>query len=87
MKKLFKGKEKAENFILDLIITQLIGKEITDIWEIPNPMGTLRNILQKYGKSDPEPRLLHESGRNTIFSTYVVGLYIDKELIGQGIVN
>ncbi|XP_013379725.1 39S ribosomal protein L44, mitochondrial [Lingula anatina] len=77
------GMERAELFVQDFVLTQLIGKDINEMWSIVNPMGVLVNILQKQERGGPEPRLLFQSGQKSILSVYVVGIYSDKELIGQ----
>lgn len=75
---------KAENFVLDFICTQLIAKDIFEIWNLENPIDVLNSILKKHSKSVCESRLIFESGRNTLESVYLVGLYTDKECIGKG---
>jgi len=50
------GKQRAEQFIQDFILTQLIGKDLFEMWPMSNPMGLLIDILHKQGRSDPEPR-------------------------------
>lgn len=77
------GLERSELFVQDFILTQLVGKSISDVWVIKNPMGILTEILKKQQRGLPEPRLLWGSGSETILSTYMVGIYSDKELIGQ----
>ena len=53
---LTQGRQKAELFIQDFILTQLIGKDINDMWEIVNPMGVLTDILTRQDRSLPESR-------------------------------
>lgn len=50
------GKQRAELFVRDFILTQLIGKDIFDMWSISNAMGLLIDTLRNQGHSDPEPR-------------------------------
>ena len=55
----FKGPIKAHLFINDFILTQLIGKDINEIWNINNPMGLLCQELKKNGhKNMPIPRFV-----------------------------
>lgn len=77
------GKERAKLFVQDFIITQLKGKELSDLWDVVNPMGLLRNVLESQGREEPEPRLLWETGSETVVAAYVVGIYSNKQLIGQ----
>ena len=39
------GPSRASRLVLDLVATQLHGKDLTDIWDIPNPMKTLSTIM------------------------------------------
>lgn len=76
---------RAENFVLDFVCPQLIGKDIFDIWEIEKPGEVLSKVLEKQGIATVEPRLLFESGRNSIEAVYHVGLYSEKRLLGRGV--
>lgn len=52
-----KGAVKAHLFINDFILTQLIGKDINEIWKITNPINLLVEELNKKGlKSQPKTR-------------------------------
>ena len=57
--------------------------DITDIWDVENPIGVLNQVLNNDGKSYPEFRLLWVNGQDTILACYHIGVYCDKELIGQ----
>lgn len=74
---------RAKKLILDLVATQLAGKDVNQIWDVKNPMGVLANILENEGKGEPESRLLWRAGPKTILACYHVGIYSDRELIGQ----
>lgn len=77
--------ERAENFILDFVCPQLIGKDIFDIWEPNNPLQVLNNILKNQGRVPTESRLLFESGRHCMEAVFHVGLYSDKQFLGRGV--
>lgn len=77
--------ERAENFVLDFVCPQLIGKDIFDIWEPDDPLQALNNILKNQGRGSSESRLLFESGRNCMEAVYHVGLYSDKQFLGKGV--
>lgn len=79
------GPERAGLFIQDFILTQLVGKDINELWEIPYPEQILASMLREQGKEPPEPRLLWEVGRNTLEASYCVGLYSDKKLLGVSV--
>ena len=65
-------------------MTHLCDKDINEIWDITNPWKMLTNIMAEKGETI-EPRLLRESGKNTLLSVFVVGIYTsDKKLIGTG---
>ncbi len=78
------NEKRAENFVLDFILTYLVDKDLLEIWEIPNPSLNLKRILNRERLPAPEPRLLRESATGTIEACYVVGIYVNKELIGSG---
>jgi hypothetical protein len=48
-----KGTIKSHLFVNDFILTQLIGKDINEIWNVTNPMGQLVQELKING-SDSE---------------------------------
>ncbi|XP_072330086.1 large ribosomal subunit protein mL44-like [Scyliorhinus torazame] len=78
------GTERASIFIQDFLITQLIGKDLFEIWPLVNPMGLLVEELKKRNMSLPESRLTRQSGASTVLPVYFVGLYSDKQLIAEG---
>lgn len=78
------GEERATLFIRDFILTYLSGKDVNIIWQINNPEQVLSKILEREGKSQAEPRIIGEAGRNTILANFQIGLYCDKQLIGIG---
>lgn len=77
------GEHRAEMFVLDFIVPQLIGKDINELWNITNPMGLLVAMLKESGRGEPEPRLLWSSAKNTLMPLYYIGIYSDKKLIGK----
>ncbi|XP_060067302.1 large ribosomal subunit protein mL44-like [Ylistrum balloti] len=74
---------RAEAFVRDFIIVQLVAEDINEIWDVVNPMGLLTDVLNKMGMSPPEPRLIWKSGASTALSLYHVGVYSDRKLIGR----
>uniref|UniRef100_A0A8C8RC09 Large ribosomal subunit protein mL44 n=1 Tax=Pelusios castaneus TaxID=367368 RepID=A0A8C8RC09_9SAUR len=78
------GPQKTEIFIRDFLISQLIGKDLFEIWNVINPMGLLVEELIKRNISAPEPRLTRQSGVTTVLPVYFVGLYCNKKLIAEG---
>ncbi|XP_030633499.1 large ribosomal subunit protein mL44 [Chanos chanos] len=78
------GPERAGLFIRDFLITQLIGKDLFDMWTVVNPMGLLVEELTRRGVALPEPRLIRSAGASTVLPLYFVGLYCDKRLLAEG---
>jgi len=74
---------RADKFVTDIIATQIAGKDINEIWSLTDPMKTLTNILTSSGLPPPESRLLWQTGPATILSSHMVGVFCDKEIIGQ----
>jgi len=74
---------RAEKLVLDVVAAQLAGKDLNEIWDVINPMGVLCQVLENRGVGPPESRLLWRSGPKTILACYHVGIYSDKEILGQ----
>ncbi|XP_078682634.1 large ribosomal subunit protein mL44-like [Branchiostoma floridae x Branchiostoma belcheri] len=77
------GPQRTETFVQDFIVAQLVGKDVNTMWDVPNPMGMLAEVLQKAGRGEPEPRIINQSGVNTVTPVFCVGVYSDKELLGE----
>lgn len=78
------GSERAGIFVCDFLVTQLIGKDLFEMWKVVNPMGLLVKELTCRGVAPPEPRLIQSSGTSTVLPLYFVGLYSGQKLIAQG---
>ncbi|GCC18660.1 large ribosomal subunit protein mL44 [Chiloscyllium punctatum] len=78
------GPARATLFVRDFLISQLIGKDLFEIWPIVNPMGLLVEELKNRKMALPESRLTRQSGVSTVLPVYFVGLYSDKQLIAEG---
>ncbi|KAM9317522.1 large ribosomal subunit protein mL44 [Pholidichthys leucotaenia] len=78
------GPQRAGLFLRDFLVTQLIGKDLFDMWTVVNPMGLLVEELTKQNVPLPEPRLIRAAGASTVLPLYFVGLYSDKKLLAQG---
>ncbi|XP_031716985.1 large ribosomal subunit protein mL44 [Anarrhichthys ocellatus] len=78
------GAEKTGLFLRDFLGTQLIGKDLFDMWTVVDPMGLLVEELTKRSVPLPEPRLIRSAGASTVLPLYFVGLYSDKKLLAQG---
>ncbi|XP_061576255.1 39S ribosomal protein L44, mitochondrial [Cololabis saira] len=78
------GAEQTGFFLRDFLLTQLIGKDVFDMWTVVNPMGLLVEELTKRNVPLPEPRLIRAAGASTVLPLYFVGLYSDKKLLAHG---
>ena len=77
-----------KNFICKIGIVKWISfqnffSDITDVWDVENPADVLKQVLSNNGKEAPEFRLLWVNGQDTILSCYHIGVYSEKELLGQ----
>lgn len=52
----WQGTARAELFVQDFILTQLVGRDLGEMWDITNPVGVLQGILDKQGQGEAEPR-------------------------------
>ncbi|XP_043684679.1 39S ribosomal protein L44, mitochondrial [Vespula pensylvanica] len=74
----------AAIFVRDFLITILAEKELPNIWCPSNPLQELNDILSKEGRGPAEPRIIAESGVNTLLSSYHIAVYSDKQCLGIG---
>ena len=74
----------AANFVKDFLIVILAEKDLTEIWNPAEPVKILNDILRKQNRSPTEPRLIGQTGQNTLLVAYHVGMYSDKEFLGSG---
>lgn len=76
---------RAHLFVNDFVLTQLIGKDINEIWTVENPMGLLVEELKKQGTTSlPVSRLLWSTGATHPTGAFVVGIYVDKKFLSKG---
>ena len=76
--------QTAAQFAVDLLAPHIHVADLTAAWPISNPMGVLAQILANEGRGAPEARLLWTNGQDTVMACYTIGIYSDKELVGQG---
>lgn len=75
------------NFVRDFLIVVLAEKDLREIWNPARPVELLNDILRKQNKSPAEPRLIAQTGQNTILVVYHIGMYSDKQFLGSGKCN
>jgi len=81
----FKDIIRAQLFVNDFVLTQLIGQDINEIWSVENPMGLLVDELKLGGhKSLPVSRLLWSTGACHPTGAFVVGIYVDEKFLAKG---
>merc|ERR1712080_639002 len=78
-----RNQDRAQQFVVDVVASQLAGKDLNELWDIRDPMGVLAAAMKEAGRSAPESRLLWKSGPGSILASYWVGLYVDRELVGE----
>lgn len=78
------GDAKAFDFVRDFVCTQLNQKDVFDLWNIEKPIELLQKICSEEKLAPPEPRLIADSAKNTIFASYHVGVYSNKKMMGSG---
>ena len=59
-------------------------QDINEIWEMSDPMAALATVLSNDGRGEPESRLLWAAGKDTMMACFHIGVYSDRELLGQG---
>ena len=74
----------TRKFVHNFILPQLSQNEINNVVRLENPKEFLELMLKQQNRGPPESRLLKESGRLTHFPTFVVGIFSDKKIIGEG---
>ena len=79
------GALAARKFVRNFILPQLSQNEINDVVRLENPKELLEFMLKHQNRGPPEARLLKESGRLTHFPTFVVGIFSDKKIVGEGV--
>lgn len=54
----FQGAERAQLFVQDFVLTQLIDKDLANIISdaVHDPMGVLADMLERENRGAPEPR-------------------------------
>ncbi|XP_033126755.1 39S ribosomal protein L44, mitochondrial-like [Anneissia japonica] len=76
------GLESAGTFVKDFILTQLIEKDLMELWNPVDPMKILLQCIDADKRELVEPRIMRQVGVNTAVPVYVVGVYCDKQLLG-----
>lgn len=73
----------VHSFICEFILPPISTLTLEDVLPFREPLPILEDYLKKQGVEEVEARLLHSSGVDSFMPLYVVGIFADKELIGQ----
>lgn len=76
--------EHASIFVRDILISALVEKDLLEIWCPEDPVEILNDILQRENREIAEPRIIAQSGVNTLIPVYKIGVYSDEEFLGSG---
>lgn len=82
--------QHTRKFIIDFVLTYLNSVDILDhfvwdVWEVRKPSLLLGQILRTNGYHDLfDYRVLRETGANAILPSYLIGIYVNKKLLGFG---
>lgn len=79
------GAARANAFVVDFVATRLSGKTLWDLWEVSEPFALLQDVMAR-NCIEVEPRLVHQTGRNTLEASYQVAVYDQQEktFLGTG---
>lgn len=74
------------NFVRDFVCTHLSQVDINEVWTIEKPFELLKQVCAERNIKSLEPRIIGETGKNTIVATCHIGIYDadTKKLLGTG---
>lgn len=76
--------DHTSTFVRDFLIVGLAEKDLSEIWNPPNPFEMLNDIISKERETTVEPRIIGQAGKNTILSAYEIAVYSNKQFLGSG---
>lgn len=71
-------------FIRDILIAQLAEKDLLEIWCPEEPVEILNDILDREHRELAEPRIIAQTGVNTLIPVYNIAVYSNQEFLGSG---
>ncbi|VDK20681.1 unnamed protein product [Taenia asiatica] len=80
------GEQAANLFVRDFVLTRLLDLEFCTDFPFPlqeKPFALLEGVLRFDNRGPPESRLQRQSGMNTLLACYQVGIYSDRQLVGE----
>ena len=78
------GSKAARKVVHDLLVPQLVGKDLEVVVKMEHPRLMLHSILAAQKRPLSSSRLISESGRATHFPSFRVGVYSENDLLGEG---
>ncbi|KAL5963935.1 Ribosomal protein L44 mitochondrial [Taenia solium] len=82
----FLALQAANLFVRDFVLTRLLDLEFCADFPFPlqdRPFALLEGVLRFDNRGPPESRLQKQSGMNTLLACYQVGIYSDRQLVGE----
>ncbi|XP_014211129.1 39S ribosomal protein L44, mitochondrial [Copidosoma floridanum] len=76
--------EHTSVFVRDILIARLVEKDLMEIWCPEEPLEILNDILDREHRELAEPRIIAQTGANTVTPVYQIGIYSNRELLGTG---
>jgi len=76
--------EHASKFVRDILIARLVDKDLMEIWCPDDAFEILNDILDREHRELAEPRIIAQTGVNTLIPVYRIGIYSNRELLGTG---
>ncbi|XP_001607288.1 39S ribosomal protein L44, mitochondrial [Nasonia vitripennis] len=71
-------------FVRDILIAQLVAKDLMEIWCPEEPVEILNDILDREHRELAEPRIIAQNGVNTLLPVYNIAVYSNQEFLGSG---
>lgn len=79
-----RSSQHATQFVHDFICSQLITKDIMQLWNPEYPEALLNELLGARNKQPAEPRLIFETEVKGPLPMYTVGIFSDKKILATG---
>uniref|UniRef100_A0AC35UDC8 39S ribosomal protein L44, mitochondrial n=1 Tax=Rhabditophanes sp. KR3021 TaxID=114890 RepID=A0AC35UDC8_9BILA len=78
------NKDRAHRLIFNSVIPNILAIPLEDVYPLRNPLPVLTQLYQKQKRAKKvEARLVRKTGEFSSMPCFVVGIYADKELIGE----
>ncbi|VDM97287.1 unnamed protein product [Thelazia callipaeda] len=78
---------RAIALVRNVVITQLIDLDLEALFPLAEPLRVLQYFMASKSDVELEPRLLYSAGEISAEPVFIAGIYANKKLIGQGLLN